>query len=992
MTGTGQAMGTADYMAPEQTSDSRTVDIRANVYSLGATLYKLLSGRAPFSGPEYQGTFEKMQAHRQTPPPPIGQFCPGIPEGLVAVLHRMLAKDPAARYQTPAEAAEALAPFCAGSDLPNLLRRAEASNVSPLPLGEGQGEGRTLPKVQSAPRRWRTIAAVVVALLLVGGLGFWLGVTIHIRNQNGEEMTLNVPNGSDVDIDHQSKATVTPPGETTKERSPQNADLQRDVAKLTVELAAQRALLAYVDQSDVPPSELDLLVQNDPVAKQLSTELGWKKMDRAYVEQSTKNPTKNPYAKRQSDEVNRLQKQYDQRVKELEAKVRQNKRSVIQTEIVRLQAQLAALRQQQGGPQEAAPAAFDAKALQGTWEIVSSTFSMVSRLPGEENVSDERVRKSTNIAITADRFRVMGKYVFNRAFEYQLNPDAKPKIVDFQANGGMNIYLGIYQLSGNELKICATQRTADTSQRPTEFWAEYGGGKELLVLRRVGGVVVSEDEKKILGTWRVESQSVMGGGISLFSQGQKVVIEPREMKFIGWGTINRIGGFGVGGTSTTLVAPPAETQDSTVAEAYYALDSTSQPKSLDIDGSGGGGPINAIYELQGDRLTLCYGFGEGLGQGSIEGSPRPTKFAADEKTGTVLVVLKRVAEPTGKFGGQGAATSAEKPKEAALQFGPVIERVVNARSEGKGKDALDLANGKLVDLPKDFDKWPADKQSKWCAENNVDLFVTADPVPAGLNTVRPVGTPAWQLAPQGLKLAAVWSGPEMEGRDAAWNRWQNITERELRSALTSKTPGKATTLGGQLSVQVAELYEQGGTTYFDIVVGLPATFVFQTRKGELGMLQVMRYTKNPTGLGIRYKLAQPTAPIAVGGPAVDPFAANAAQARNANETPLTFGPVIERVVNARSEGKGNDAINLANGKLVDLPKDFCQQPAEKQRQWCEQNNADLLFDAGTKDENSSLVPEALMLALVDDEQWGGVPENVLRAALTFGHAPNSPLR
>ena len=63
MTGTGQAMGTADYMAPEQASDSRTVDIRADLYSLGCTLYKLLSGRAPFSGPEYRGTLDKLNAH-----------------------------------------------------------------------------------------------------------------------------------------------------------------------------------------------------------------------------------------------------------------------------------------------------------------------------------------------------------------------------------------------------------------------------------------------------------------------------------------------------------------------------------------------------------------------------------------------------------------------------------------------------------------------------------------------------------------------------------------------------------------------------------------------------------------------------------------------------------------------------------------------------------------------------------------------------------------
>ena len=113
MTGTGQAIGTADYMAPEQASDSHTVDIRADVYGLGATLYKLLSGRAPFGGPDYHGSLDKMLAHLQEPIPPIRQFLPEIPDKLWAVLDRMLAKSPEERYSTPAAVAEASRRFAA---------------------------------------------------------------------------------------------------------------------------------------------------------------------------------------------------------------------------------------------------------------------------------------------------------------------------------------------------------------------------------------------------------------------------------------------------------------------------------------------------------------------------------------------------------------------------------------------------------------------------------------------------------------------------------------------------------------------------------------------------------------------------------------------------------------------------------------------------------------------------------------------------------------
>jgi serine/threonine protein kinase len=147
MTGTGRAMGTADYMAPEQASDSRTVDIRADLYSLGCTLYKLLSGRAPFSGPAYRTTLEKLNAHVQQPPPFIRRLVPEVPERLAAILDRLLAKDPADRFALPSEVADALAPWCKDADLPALLQRALAS---PLPPGEGQGEGGSAPSPSPA--------------------------------------------------------------------------------------------------------------------------------------------------------------------------------------------------------------------------------------------------------------------------------------------------------------------------------------------------------------------------------------------------------------------------------------------------------------------------------------------------------------------------------------------------------------------------------------------------------------------------------------------------------------------------------------------------------------------------------------------------------------------------------------------------------------------------------------------------------------------------
>jgi serine/threonine protein kinase len=107
-TGEGTVMGTADYIAPEQAQDSRTADIRADVYSLGCTLYHLLSGRVPFP----EGTpFVKILQHVGHDPEPLDRLCPELPAGLVRVVEKMMAKRPGDRYQTPAEVAAALEPF-----------------------------------------------------------------------------------------------------------------------------------------------------------------------------------------------------------------------------------------------------------------------------------------------------------------------------------------------------------------------------------------------------------------------------------------------------------------------------------------------------------------------------------------------------------------------------------------------------------------------------------------------------------------------------------------------------------------------------------------------------------------------------------------------------------------------------------------------------------------------------------------------------------------
>jgi eukaryotic-like serine/threonine-protein kinase len=151
MTGVKIALGTPAYMSPEQCRDAAGVDHRADVYSLGATLYALVTGKPPFDGTSAVGLMTK-QAYE--PPVPPEKIAPAVPRELSAVILTMMAKDPADRYQTMAGVIGALEGWLG-------LRR--AGGVTPQ---DTAGED-----LDAAARRFRSAPAAVLRHRVFGGFG-----------------------------------------------------------------------------------------------------------------------------------------------------------------------------------------------------------------------------------------------------------------------------------------------------------------------------------------------------------------------------------------------------------------------------------------------------------------------------------------------------------------------------------------------------------------------------------------------------------------------------------------------------------------------------------------------------------------------------------------------------------------------------------------------------------------------------------------------------
>ena len=118
LTAPGEGMGTLAYMPPEQLDNALNADQRSDIYSLGATLYHMLSGNRPFNEKTTRSFIMKILHHM---PPPLRQVNPSVPQELEDIINRAMAKSPDDRYQTPEEME---------TDLVNLFQRLAAEYAS----------------------------------------------------------------------------------------------------------------------------------------------------------------------------------------------------------------------------------------------------------------------------------------------------------------------------------------------------------------------------------------------------------------------------------------------------------------------------------------------------------------------------------------------------------------------------------------------------------------------------------------------------------------------------------------------------------------------------------------------------------------------------------------------------------------------------------------------------------------------------------------------
>ena len=177
LTGTGQIMGTVDYMSPEQALSSKTADARSDIYSLGVTLWYLLTGRPMYPA---KSMIDKLMAHRQQPIPKLAELCPAANAELQRIFEKMCAKKAADRYQSMTDVIADLercrdggsAPESEAAVMTTAAPTAKVSSAAKVKKNSSAGKekkpgGKASKKLSK--QAWLAIAGGVVTLLAVIG-------------------------------------------------------------------------------------------------------------------------------------------------------------------------------------------------------------------------------------------------------------------------------------------------------------------------------------------------------------------------------------------------------------------------------------------------------------------------------------------------------------------------------------------------------------------------------------------------------------------------------------------------------------------------------------------------------------------------------------------------------------------------------------------------------------------------------------------------------
>ncbi len=293
LTTVGQFLGTLDYMAPEQAERCGAVDYRADLYALGATMFKLLCGRAPLAAAPNQSPIDKLRLLASHRPPSLKTLRPDAPEALVKLVDCLLSTSPQERPASAAHVAEDLLPWAKSGCLIELMAKARSleglsvstdavpskENKQSYPISNSpEPVIRTSDRNRGGSRRWLWIAAAMVPLAFLAGYIIKLdtpdgqfiveseiaGAQIRIVKAGAETKNLKVETGNNV------TRLLAGKYEVTLDSPSDGVSMDRDsfvIAKGETVIARVRRVMPLSSVQNGPPSRESnsTVVSTDPV-------------------------------------------------------------------------------------------------------------------------------------------------------------------------------------------------------------------------------------------------------------------------------------------------------------------------------------------------------------------------------------------------------------------------------------------------------------------------------------------------------------------------------------------------------------------------------------------------------------------------------------------------------------------------------------------------------------------------------------------------------